>query len=179
MPPVDAQTSQWFAEEIQPHEPALRAYLRSKFSAYPDIEDLVQETYARLLQAREHSAAEISKAYVFATARNAAIDFFRRRRIAVIDCVAEIEVLPVLEDRPDVAEAAARNQELALLAEAIQALPTRCRQILTLRKLHGLSHREIATSLGLSENTVNAQIAIGVVRLRDHLRQRGVGAPQP
>ena len=46
--------------------------------------------------------------------------------------------------------------------------------MLTLRKLHGLSHREIAQQLGIAENTVNAQIAIGVLRLRDYLRARGV-----
>ncbi len=174
MPPIDAETSRWFTEEIQPHEPDLRAYLRAKFSAYPDIEDLIQETYARLLQAREQSAARVPKAYVFATARNAAIDFFRRRKIAIIETIAEIELLPVLEERPDVAESACRNQELNMLAEAIQSLPDRCRQIVTLRKLHGLSHREIATALGISENTVNAQIAVGVVRLREYLEERGM-----
>lgn len=178
MPPIDVETSRWFAEEIQPHEPDLRAYLRAKFSAYPDIEDLIQETYTRLVQAREHSGVPFGKAYVFATARNAAIDFFRRRKIAIIESIAEIELLPVLEDRPDVAETACRNQELIMLAEAIQALPERCRQIVTLRKLHGLSHDEIARALGISANTVNAQIAIGVVRLRDYLAQRGVGEGQ-
>lgn len=179
MPPVDAESSRWFAEEIQPHEQDLRAYLRAKFSSYPDIEDLIQETYARLLQVREQSPAKLGKAYVFATARNAAIDFFRRRKIAIIESIAEIELLPVLEDRPDVAETACRNQELTMLAEAIQSLPDRCRRILTLRKLHGLSHREIATALGISENTVNAQVAIGVVRLREYLQQRGFKKVQP
>ena len=61
-----------------------------------------------------------------------------------------------------------------IYAEAIQALPQRCRQVLTLRKIHGLSHREIATRLGISEHTVNAQVAIGVLRLRDHLRAHGI-----
>ena len=83
-------------------------------------------------------------------------------------------LLPVLEDRPGVAETVAHDQELSLLAEAIQALPPRCRHVLTLRKIYGLSHREIAARFGVSEHTVNAQIAIGVLRLRDWLRARGV-----
>lgn len=178
MPPIDAEASRWFADEIQPHEHDLRDYLRAKFSAHPDIEDLIQETYARLLQAREQSGAQIGKAYLFATARNMAIDFFRRRKIALIDCMAEMDLLPVFDTRPDVAESACRSQELTMLAEAIQSLPHRCRQVLTLRKLHGLSHHEIALALGISENTVNAQVAVGVVRLREYLQGRGITRAQ-
>ena len=174
MPPTDAETAQWFAEEIQPHESELRAYLHGKFSPHLDVDDLIQETYARLLQAREQAAVHSPKAYLFATARNAAFDLFRRRKIISIDSIAEIELLPVFEDRPGVAEAVCHDQELQLLAEAIQALPERCRRVLTLRKLHRLSHREIARQLGISENTVNAQVAVGVLRIRDYLKTRGV-----
>lgn len=174
MPPHDPETARWFAAEVQPHEASLRSYLRGKFPDYPDIEDLVQETYARLLQAREHGEVRAPKAFLFTTARNAAFDYFRRRKIATIDGLAELESLPVLEDRPGIPEAVAHDQELQLLAQAIAALPARCRHVLTLRKIYGLSHREIATQLGISEHTVNAQIAIGVLRLRDFLQQHGV-----
>lgn len=174
MPPQDPEAARWFAEEVQPHESELRAYLRAKFSRHLDIDDLVQETYARLLQAREQAALRSPKAYLFTTARNAAFDFFRRRKTVAIDGLAELELLPVFEDRPGVAEAVCHDQELQLLAEAIQALPERCRRVLTLRKLHGLSHRAIAQRLGISENTVNAQVAVGVLRLRDALQARGV-----
>ena len=66
------------------------------------------------------------------------------------------------------------DQELQLLAAAIQALPARCRQVMTLRKIYGLSHRDIARQLDISEHTVNAQLAIGVLRLRAYLRAHGV-----
>jgi len=174
MPPQDPESARWFAAEVQPHEASLRSYLRHKFPAHPDIDDLVQETYARLLQAREQGPLRSPKAFLFTTARNAAFDFFRRRRVAAIDGIAEIELLPVLEDRPGVPETVAHDQELQLLAQAIQALPERCRQVLTLRKIFGLSHKEISARLGISEHTVNAQIAIGVLRLRDYLVAHGV-----
>jgi RNA polymerase sigma-70 factor (ECF subfamily) len=170
----NGEATRWFAEEVQPHEPSLRSYLRNKFPDHPDIDDLVQETYARLLQAREQHPVRSPKSFLFATARNAAFDFFRRRKIAAIDGIAEIDRLSVLEERPGVAETVCHAQELELLDQAIAALPERCRQVLTLRKIHGQSHREIAGKFGISEHTVNAQIAIGVLRLRDFLRARGV-----
>lgn len=174
MPPHDPETAHWFAEEVQPHEGSLRSYLRGKFPSHPDIDDLVQETYARLLQAREQGVVRTPKAFLFTTARNAAFDYFRRRKIATIDGIAELERLPVLEDRPGIPEAVAHDQELQLLAQAIEALPNRCRHVVTLRKIYGLSHKEIAAQLGVSEHTVNAQIAIGVLRLRDFMRAHGV-----
>jgi len=174
MPPQDPELARWFTEEVQPHEGSLRTYLRHRFPAHPDIDDLVQETYARLLQARENRPVHAPKSFLFSTARNAALDFFRRRKVVAIDGLAEIERLPVLEDRPGVAETVAHDQELQLLAHAIQSLPPRCRHVLTLRKIYNLSHREIARKLGISEHTVNAQIAIGVLRLRDYLVARGV-----
>lgn len=176
-PMSTSEQARWFAEEVQPHEAELRSYLRAKFSSHPDIDDLVQETYRRLLEARAQGPLRSTRSYLFATARNAAFDFFRRRKIVAIDGIADLDLLPVFEDRPGVAETVCHDQELQLLAEAIQSLPERCRRVLTLRKLHGLSHREIAAQLGIAENTVNAQIALGVLRLRDYLKARGMTKP--
>jgi RNA polymerase sigma-70 factor (ECF subfamily) len=172
--PADPGVSRWFSEEVQPHEASLRSHLRNKFPAHPDIDDLVQETYARLLRAREAGTVRAAKSFLFATARNAAFDYFRRRQVVSIDGTPHLENLPVFEDRPGVPEEVSRDQEMQLLAEAIEALPPRCRQVLTLRKIFELSHAEIAAQLGISERTVNAQLAIGLLRLRDWLQSRGV-----
>jgi len=170
----NSEQSRWFAEEVQPHEPALRAYLRGCFPALQDIDDLVQDAYARLLSARNAGTVNHPKAYLFATARNAALDLFRRRKIVPCGALAEIDQLSVLEEGPDAAERASHDQELAILTDAIRGLPERCRQILMMRRLQELSHREIAQALGISENTVNAQLAIGVLRCRKHLMAHGV-----
>ena len=86
-------------------------------------------------------------------------------------CLAENEALSVLEEGDGIPETIARNQELEILTEAIQSLPDRCRQIFTLRKVYGLSQREIATRLGVSENTVSAQLTIGVRKCMDFMQR--------
>ena len=174
MPPQDLEIARWFAEEVCPHEPALRTYLRGRFPTLTDIDDLVQETYARLIHVRSSGRVTEVRPYLFSVARNAAIDLCRRNRIVAIDQIAEMDRLSVVEDRPDTAETLNQDQELVLLTDAIRALPDRCRQVLTLRKLHGLSHRAIAEKLGISENTVSAQVTLGVFRVRCYLGARGV-----
>lgn len=166
--------TRWFAEEVQPHETSLRAYLRGRFPALPDIDDLVQESYVRLIRAHDTGRINYAKAFLFTTARNLALDFFRRRKIVTIESVADFADLPVMEDRPDAIESINHQEELTMLAAAVRSLPDRCRQVLTLRLLYGLSQKQIAAELRISEHTVKAQIAKGMRRCAAYFAARGV-----
>lgn len=168
------EEARWFREEIRPHERELRSYLRGRFPSLPDVDDLVQETYARLLRARELGQATLTRAYLFVVARNVALDLIRREQAVIVERLGEMDRLGVAEERPDAAETLSHEQELALLEEAMLALPPRCREILMLRRIEGLSHREIAQQLGIAEATVNAQLAIGLMRCRQYLCAQGV-----
>lgn len=171
--PISDQ-SRWFREEVQPYEPKLRAYLRHRFPTLSDVDDIVQETYARLFRERQAGRNFEARSYLFPVARNVAFDIFRRSRTIAIGGLGEMAGLGVLEERPDAAEAASHDQELELLHEAIGQLPDRCRQVFSLRRLQGLSHREIAHRLGISENTVDAQLCNAIFRCRQFFVSRGV-----
>lgn len=169
MPPSDTDSSRWFEDEVRPHEPMLRAWLRSRFRSETDVADVVQEAYVRLLRAREAGEVSSPKAFLFAVARNLALDRFRHRQVIRTEPLVENEALSVLEEGDGIPETVARNQELEILTEAIQSLPDRCRQIFTLRKVYGLSQAEIAARLGVSENTVSAQLTIGVKKCMEFM----------
>ncbi|MDP3069213.1 MAG: sigma-70 family RNA polymerase sigma factor [Opitutaceae bacterium] len=167
-PPPDQ--ARWFAEQLRPHEPMLRAWLASRFPSLPDIDDIIQDAYAQVLAAHRRGAdLQSPKAFLFATARNRAIDLLRATATNRTESLAEIDALHVLEDADGIPETVARNQELELLTQAIQSLPERCRQVLTLRRLYGLSQKEIAARLGISENTVESQVTIGVRKCTEFL----------
>jgi RNA polymerase sigma factor (sigma-70 family) len=174
MPPPETEHTRWFAKEVQPHEPMLRSWLRGLFPSLPDMDDLVQESYVRLIRAREAGKVAHAKAYLFTTARNAALDLFRRRQIVSIEAVGDMADSTVLDEGPSAADAISRQQELDLLAEAIRDLPERCRQTITLRLLYGLSHKEIAAELKVSEHTVKAQLAKGMRRCTLYFEERGL-----
>lgn len=164
----------WFAAEVQPHEPKLRAWLQARFPSVTEIDDLVQESYARLIRARECGQVKNTKNYLFATAFHAAIDLLRRRKIITFEPLEDFDRLTVLDERPDANETTSRNEELEILREAMYALPIRCRQVFTLRKLYGLSHKEIAVRLSLSEKTVENQVNRAMRRCAAFLRSRGL-----
>lgn len=166
--------SQWFAEQVQPHESDLRAYLRGRFPGLEDVDDLVQETYMRILRARKAGRVAVARPYLFATARNAALDHFRTRGNVRFEPLDDSDSTTRVEEAPDAAEATARNQEVTVLHEAIAALPPRCRQVLVMRRFEGRSHAEIARALGIAEKTVDAQLCIALFRCRQFFLSRGV-----
>jgi RNA polymerase sigma factor (sigma-70 family) len=165
---------QWFADNVLPHDGQLRGWLRGRFPSVHDIDDVVQEAYSRVLRAQAQVPIESVKAFLFTTARNVALDQLRRRQVIGLDPIAETDAPSVLEERPGVADAVCRSQELELLTQAIQSLPDRCRQVLTLRKIYGLPQKEIALQLGISEHTVEAQVANGVRRCAEFLARHGL-----
>ena len=56
------------------------------------------------------------------------------------------------------------------ICRAIDNLPERCREIFVMSKLKGMKYREIAGALGISQNTVEGQMAIALKKLREELR---------
>ncbi len=168
---VEFDRQMWFAQHVLVHEARLRSYLRRYLKARSDVADGVQETYARLLSLSDGALVGIRHphAFLFAAARNVALEWTRRERMIFRDLMAESSARSVLDEGPSAYEQLSTRQELNLLGRAIASLPERCRQVLTLRKLYGLSQRDIAAKLGISENTVEKHTANGVRLCADYI----------
>jgi RNA polymerase sigma-70 factor (ECF subfamily) len=167
-------SDRWFADEVQLHRESLRAWLRGKFPAVDDPENIVQEAISRVWRVHCRDGVQSPKSLLFTTAQNLALDQLRRRQIATFETITEMEDSFVQEDRPTPVEHTAHNQELEILTQAIQSLPDRCRQVLTLRKIYGLPQKEIAAQLGIAEHTVEAQVANGMRRCAEFLARFGL-----
>jgi RNA polymerase sigma factor (sigma-70 family) len=143
------------------HEGMLRACLYRFVRNRADVDDLLQETYARLLiagAAPDQPEIRSIRAFALTVARNVALDWMRHRSIIPIDALAELEMMDVLDEGEQVEEIVNTHQELGRLSDAIAALPDRCRQVFTLRKVYGFSQQEIAKQLGITENTVEVHL---------------------
>ena len=150
----------------------LRSYLAG-IARPSDIDDLVQESYMRLLRLREQGRVRSPRGLLFAMARNAAHDLFRRRGTAATAPITENEHVSVLDETPGTAEVVSRGQEIELLAAAIDSLPERCRAVFMLRQFENLSQREIAQELGIAEHTVESQLTKALRRCEDFFAAHG------
>lgn len=172
-----AEHARWFAAEVQPHGSSLKDYVRGAFPAVSDADDVVQESFLRLWTLRAAKPIRSARAFLFTVARNIALDSLRRARSSPVFSVPDLAALPVVEEEADVPAAARRREETALLADALQSLPARCREIILLRKFENLPQKEVAARLGISELTVQEQVYRGLRRMEKFFAQRGVIRP--
>jgi RNA polymerase sigma-70 factor (ECF subfamily) len=163
----------WLAHHVLPHEPALRQWLRRRMRLDLEIDDVVQETYAKL--ATVESVAHIlnPKAYLFQTARSILLQEVRRSRIVAIEAVSALDPQEIADDAPRADAQAEARDEWRQVSQVIDELPEKCRQVFLLRRLYGLSQREVAQRLGISENTVEKQVGRGIRHLAERFGRGG------
>lgn len=151
------QLTEWFSTEVHAHEGNLKLYLRGKFPAVRDVDDVVQESYLRVWKARVRSPIRCSRAFLFTVARNLAINLLRRERIISADLDRDSDPTSVLDNGPDAIEMLTRQERRELLSDALVALPAKTRAVFILHKLEGLTQAEVARRLNLSEKSVEYQ----------------------
>lgn len=163
----------WFAREILVHEPALVRYLLRAWSRPDEVHDLRQDTYVRVYEAAARTLPTSPKAFLFTTARHLMADRLRRARVVSIETVGDLDALNVLVDENTPERRLDARQVLRRLAEAFDRLPDRCRQVVWLRRVEELSQKEVAARLGISEKTVEKQVAKGARLIADYFHGSG------
>lgn len=129
-------------------------------------EDLAHDTFVRVLES-DSAAVQQPRAYLHQTARNIAVDGYRRedRR-----GVMESEAMDHAESLSGDPEHYMHAIQLAdSIERALSELPVNCRKIFVWQKIEGLTQAEIAERLGLSKNMVEKYMIRTLRHLRDRL----------
>ena len=166
---MPAALDAWFTSEILVHEDALLHYLRRAWPRQDEVHDLRQEVYVRVYEAAGKALPLQPKAFLFSTARHLLIDRVRRGRVVSIEPVGDFEPLNVLMDEVSPERWCAGRQVLKRLADALDRLPDRCREVVWLRRVEDLSQKEVAVRLGISGKTVEKHLAKGMRLMADGL----------
>lgn len=151
----------WVGSEILPHEADVRTWLRRTLDP-DDLEDVIQEAYCQISARDDVSHIRSGRAYLFTVARNVVLTRLRRARVVSLETVTEIETLSVVGEELSPERIVAGRRELARVRQLIEGLPERCREIFELRKIEGLSQREVAEKMGVPEYTVENDVGRGL-----------------
>ena len=167
----------WFKREILQHEAALLRCLARVWPRKHEIQDLRQETYARVYAAAQTARPASPRSFLFTTAHHLMIDRVRRERVVSIETVGDIEALSLSVEEISIERRVSARQELKLLARALDRLPPKCRTVVWLRRVEGLSQKEAAQRLGVSEKTIEQHVSKGARLLAEFMLSADAAEP--
>ncbi|MGH7026427.1 RNA polymerase sigma factor [Brevundimonas sp.] len=173
---VSDERALWLATYVMPHEPAVRGWLRRSRQPDFDVDDIIQEAYAKLVTVADVSEIRNVRAYFFRTAYSVVVSRVRRKSVVSIRSLAEVESLQLAVDELTPEDTAMARNELQVLAEMISRLPEKTRKIFLLSRVSGLSQKEVSRRTGIAESTVEKHIAKGLGLLMAAYADGGFGA---
>ena len=166
-------SSQRIQDAYDEHKSVLVAYIARFFLRPEDMEDILQETVLKTLEAADLQHIRTPKAYLFITARNL---IMRRLKQQSRELILEINDL---DERFFISQDVAADvkmynkEKLRVFLEATNSLPPQCRRVFILRKLYGYSHKDIAKKLRISTSTVERHISNAIKRSKTMMEKKG------
>lgn len=161
------------ARSYMSHKPSLMRFI-GRFVRQPqDIEDIVQETFLKTYASEINTQIRSPKAFLFRTARNLALKHLTRASYRLTDYLEDFEPSEVLTEDSSAENRAEIQEQFTVFCQAVRLLPVQCRRAFILRKVYGLTYREIAEQLDISVNTVEKHLATGIVKCSDYMKSRG------
>ncbi len=147
----------WFKAVYPSCIEPLRKYLRRFVGSREEAEDLAHDAFLRVWAAPNFDQGRKRQGYLFATARNLALDWNKAHHVAKSD---PVDTLPELsDDQSSVEREAMTAEEFQTLSRAMSRLPERRRDVLMLRAFLDYSCQEIADHLNISRTTVHRELA--------------------
>ncbi|MEW6641753.1 MAG: RNA polymerase sigma factor [Pseudomonadota bacterium] len=146
---------------------SLKERLGRRFGSFDFASEVLHEAWLRLQRSdRAASVAVVQnpKAYLYKVVLNVATDRQRAERSRL--AVADVEAIHMrAQDDLDPARIAEARLQLQALADAINAMPRRRREVFTAARLEGLPYKTIAARLGVTVRVVDRELALAL----DHL----------
>ena len=147
-------------------KPKVERYIKNRVQNISDAEELVSEVFEKVISSWELYDKEkaLFSTWIYTITRNTVCDYYRKKgktipfaqvTDAIIDDIADKKVL--------------LEEQLNGLAEALERLPAREREILILRFYYELPHKEIAQKMGLSYSNVRYLQFTALRKLKEFL----------
>jgi RNA polymerase sigma factor (sigma-70 family) len=177
---MEQDPDQQLADVVQREQSRLRRFIRRRVSSAEDVEDILQDVLAELVEAnRRLMPIDHLTGWLFQVARNRITDLFRRKRPerfgdALIttedgETVRVEDLLPSADAGPEAVYA--RRVLVEQLGRALDELPDDQRRVFVGHEIEGRSFKEMAAETGASVNTLLSRKRYAVLHLRERLQR--------
>lgn len=157
-------------EIIKENTPRLQSFVRGRVDNRDDADDIVQDTlyqFLRTIRVIENPIAHVS-AWLYTVAHNLIINHGKKHREAS-DFMSELSEILVADDADSPDTRLLRAMVWDELDKALMELPNEQREAIVMTELNGMSVKEAARSMGVSQNTFLSRKHYAVVHIRQRL----------
>ncbi len=150
------------------YRPKLASFI-SRIVKPQDIDDIVQETFVKSIEAELKQNIDYPRTFMLKTAKNLALNHVKRWDNKYKDSLEDFSE-SVVDLKSSTLEAEFESRERFLLfCRAVDQLPSQCRKTFVLKKVYGFSQKEVAAYLKISESTVEKHVAKGMLSCFEYI----------
>lgn len=173
-PTIDSQApaSAFISPLVAEYGEALRGYLLRRLGSPDEVDDVLQETWLRLLFYRDAGQLEAPQALVYRVAERVLLNRYRYRTVRRAEEHCALEDVELASPAPSQERWLGARQEVQVVRQAIHALPPKCRRAFLLSRIHRLNYQQIAAEMGISVKMVEKHISHALAVCRDSVGGR-------
>lgn len=135
-----------------------------------DIEDIVQETFVKSFEAELKQEIKYERTYMLKTARNLALNHVSTASAKHDQSLEELDGLPDDLTSLQLEKQVESKERFLNFCRATDTLSVEVKRVFLLKKVYGLSQKDIADYLGLSQSTVEKHVAKGLLHCANYLK---------
>lgn len=154
------------------HELSLKRFITRFMRSRPDVEDIAQEAFLRAFAVERTREIERPKSFLFRIAKHVALSQLERKSRQITGYIGNGDDWMDMQTADSAEDEISARQILGLHCEVVAELGPQCRQVFLLRKVHGLSHKEIGAHMGISVSTVEKHLIKAVEKLDRYISEQ-------
>ena len=143
------------------NQSVLRSYISRFLVSSHEIDDVSQETFLRAYNAEKKKVIDEPKAFLFRIAKNLMLSELKKTSRKVTDYIDDIDHYDLLDEGLKLEDDIMAQQKLGIYCEAVASLPPKRRKVVLMKKVYGMSHKEIAQRMGTTVSAVEKHLLLG------------------